>query len=305
MAMAKQDPPLKVEIPRPADDQPAWSRVGIIAALGFVVGVAWPRFAGVKIGPSAPDDDRAAPAAVATASPTAAPEAPAAPGGTGSPGAAPAGETLGNRQQVVVGPGKITRCFDKKNKKIEDCGQLQFDPVALPKLRELVKCPSAIGLEGKMSIGFNLDFQKKEVQVIKSKKSSMPTSTVQGILQCAAREFTNVSLDEVPNKHRRYTVFYTAAFYPPGKQPEGEAKPGSEEGESEASAGAMTSESEATGVATVNWDTALVRKEPKNGDVVARLVRGTRVKIVGRQNDWYKVEHGSATGWVHRASIGL
>jgi hypothetical protein len=301
--MAKQDPSLKVEIPRPADDQPAWSRVGIIAALGFVVGVAWPRLAGVKIGPSAPDDDRPAAAAVATAAPSAAPEASAAapsPSGTAAPGA-----ESGNRQQVVVGPGKITRCFDKKNKKVDDCGQLQFDPVALPKLRELAKCPSAIGLEGKVSIGFNLDFQKKEVQVTKSKKTSLPTSTVQGILQCAAREFTNVSLDEVPNKHRRYTVFYTAAFYPPGKQPEGEAKPGSDEGEEEAAAGATTSESEASGLASVNWDTALVRKEPKDGDVVARLVRGTRVKIIGRQNDWYKIEHGSAAGWVHRAAIGL
>lgn len=303
--MPKQDPPLKVEIPRPADDQPAWSRVGIIAALGFVVGVAWPRLAGVKIGPSAPDDDRPAAAAVATAAPTAAPDATAAPAASGAPGAAPAADAPGNRQQVVVGPGKITRCFDKKNKKVEDCGQLQFDPVALPKLRELAKCPSAIGLHAKMSIGFNLDFQKKEVQVTKAKKSSLPTSTVQGILQCAAREFTNVALDEVPNKHRRYTVFYTAAFYPPGKQPEGEVKPGSEDGEDEAAAGATTSESEAAGVATVNWDTALVRKEPKDGEVAARLVRGTRVKIVGRQNDWYKIEHGSATGWVHRAAIGL
>jgi hypothetical protein len=156
-----------------------------------------------------------------------------------------------------------------------------------------------------MAIGFNLDFQKKEVQVVKGKKTSLPNSTVQGILQCAAREFTNVSLDEVPNKHRRYTVFYTAAFYPPGKEPQGEAKPGSEDGDSEAAAGSTTSESEASGLATVNWDTALVRKDPKDGDVVARLVRGTRVKIVGRQNDWYKIEHGSATGWVHRAAIGL
>lgn len=303
--MPKQDPPLKVEIPRPADEQPAWSRVGIIAALGFVVGVAWPRLAGVKIGPSAPDDDRPAAAAVATAAPSAAPEASAAPAPSGAPAAAAPEAEGGNRQQVVVGPGKITRCFDKKNKKIEDCGQLQFDPVALPKLRELAKCPSAIGLEGKLSIGFNIDFQKKEVQVTKSKKTSLPMSTVQGILQCAAREFTNVSLDEVPNKHRGYTVFYTAAFYPPGKQPEAEVKPGSEEGEEGAAAGATTSESEASGLATVNWDTALVRKEPKNGDVVARLVRGTRVKIVGRQNDWYKVEHGSASGWVHRAAIGL
>ncbi len=48
----------------------------------------------------------------------------------------------------------------------------------------------------------------------------------------------------------------------------------------------------------MSWDTALVRGAPKEGDVVMRLVRGTRVKLVGRQNDWYKVEHRGKTGWM-------
>lgn len=312
MAMAKQEEKLKVEIPRPTDETPVWSRVGVIAAAGFLIGIAWPRLAGVRIGPTAPDDDRPQAAAVASAEPSALPRAePSAPAPV--PSAAPAGnsegaaqapaEASGNKQTVVIGPGKITRCWDKRNKKIDECGQLQFDPVAAPKLKELEKCQAALGLEGKMQIGFNVDFQKKEVQVIKGKKTSLPTSTVQGILQCAAREFSNVSLEEVPHEHRRYTLFYMASFYPPGKQPEGEAKPN--DSEEEPTAGKTTSESEASGMASVNWDTALVRKEPRDGDVVARLVRGTRVKIVGRQNDWYKIEHGSTTGWVHRAAVGL
>jgi hypothetical protein len=301
-----EDPPLKVEIPRPADDKPGWSRVGIIAALGFVVGIAWPRVAGVKIGPSAPEEPEAAAAAV-----SAAPSAGPAPAASALPSAgsqaAPAGEA-GNRQQVVVSPGTITRCFDKKNKRVDDCGQLGFDAVALPKLRELAKCPSAIGLEGKMSIGFNIDFQRKDVQVTqgKNKKTSLPSSTVQGILECAAREFSTVSLDAVESRYRRYTLSYTATFYPPGKQPEAEEKAkGSDDGEEPEKGETKTGDADASGLATVNWDTALVRKEPKNGDVVARLVRGTRVKIVGRQNDWYKVEHGTSSGWVHRAAIGL
>src|SRR5271167_4738345 len=47
--------PPAVEAPSGAADTPSWTRVGIIAAIGFIVGVAWPRLAGVRLGPSLPD----------------------------------------------------------------------------------------------------------------------------------------------------------------------------------------------------------------------------------------------------------
>ena len=40
-------------------------------------------------------------------------------------------------------------------------------------------------------------------------------------------------------------------------------------------------------------------------EVVARLVRGTKVKILGKQNDWYKIEANGKAGWVYRGAIGL
>ena len=55
MVFRKADGPLSVQIPRPAADRPSWSRVGVIAAVGFIVGVAWPRLAGVRLGPSVPE----------------------------------------------------------------------------------------------------------------------------------------------------------------------------------------------------------------------------------------------------------
>ncbi|WP_437783954.1 SH3 domain-containing protein [Sorangium sp. So ce1097] len=298
--MAKRQRPLTVDIPRPGDEQPVWSRVGVIALVGFVVGVAWPRLAGVRVGPSVPGDPKpTAESAAASAAPAAAAAAP----GTAEPEAKPP-EAAKNQQQVVVGPGRITRCSDKKSKKIEDCGELQFDPIALPRLRELAQCPAALGVDGKLPIGFELNFEKKEVQVVKGKKTTLPASTVSGILQCAAREFSNVSLEEVPRKYRRYSLVYTATFIPPGAQAEAaKTEVGSED--QEKAAGTTTSEAAASGLATVSWDTALVRGAPKEGDVVMRLVRGTRVKLVGRQNDWYKIEHRGKTGWVYRGSIGL
>ncbi|WP_437329150.1 SH3 domain-containing protein [Sorangium sp. So ce381] len=299
--MAKRQRPLTVDIPRPGDEQPVWSRVGVIALVGFVVGVAWPKLAGVRIGPSVPSDVKAT--AEATAAPASPPPAAAAPG-TAEPEAKPPEAAAKNQQQIVVGPGRITRCSDKKNKKVEDCGELQFDPIALPRLKELAQCPAALGVDGKLPIGFELNFEKKEVQVVKGKKTSLPASTVSGILQCAAREFSNVSLEEVPHKYRRYSLVYTATFYPPGAQAD-TAKAEAGGGEQEQAAGTTTSETAASGLATVSWDTALVRGAPKEGDVVMRLVRGTRVKLVGRQNDWYKVEHRGKTGWMYRGAIGM
>lgn len=313
--MGKTDRPLAVEIPRPGSEHPAWSRVGAIGLAGFLIGIAWPRIAGVRIGPSVPGDLRAQIEATATPAGSAAPRASAAPSGT----PAPSGSALApppaasaepaavpaNQELVVVGAGKITRCFEKKDKKVEDCEKLLFDPIAVPKLRDLAKCPSAMGLEGKMNIGFEINFDKKEVQVAKAKKTAgMPSTTVNGILQCAAREFSNVALEEVPHKYRRYTLSYGLTFYKPGKHPAGAAE-GADGADGESAAGATTSETEANGNAVIASDSVSLRKEPKGKEKVGRLVRGTKVKILAKQNDWYKVESGANVGWLYRSAIGL
>src|SRR5262245_6479099 len=115
--MAKQDPPLKVEIPRPGAQEPAWSRVGIIGAAGFLIGIVWPKLAGVQIAPGVPEDLRAQPEVTAPApAPSAAPVIPAL-ASSAAAAAAPADES--NRQLVVVGAGTISRCVDKKNKKVD------------------------------------------------------------------------------------------------------------------------------------------------------------------------------------------
>jgi len=55
MAQRSADGVPTVQVPSPAADTPSWTRVGVIAALGFIAGVAWPRLAGVRLGPSLPD----------------------------------------------------------------------------------------------------------------------------------------------------------------------------------------------------------------------------------------------------------
>jgi hypothetical protein len=306
--MAKSDRPLQIDIPRPGDETPAWSKVGIVAVVAFAVGILWPKLLGVKIGPGVPGEahgiadasGRAAAATAPSSSPSMAPSA--APSSSAAAAAA-------NAELVVVGASKVNKCFDKKDKKVEECDKLAFDPVASKKLKDLSSCPSALGLEGKMLLGFDLKFDKKEIEVVKPKKgNTLPSSTVKGIAECAAKEMQSVALEDIAHKHRRYSLTLELTFFPPGKHPEAASAEGADaddekSGKDQAAEG-KDAES-ASGSATVSWDTALLRKEPKDGDVVARLVRGTRVKIVAKDKDWFKVEHGGKTGWIYRGAVGL
>src|SRR6476620_10017623 len=74
----RKDVPLAVEVPSPERDKPAWVKVGVIAAVGFVIGIAWPRLVGVRLGPSAPGESASAAASASGAPAGRAPEAPPA-----------------------------------------------------------------------------------------------------------------------------------------------------------------------------------------------------------------------------------
>jgi hypothetical protein len=159
-----------VDAPSPAADNPSWTRVGVIAAIGFVVGVAWPRLAGVRLGPSLPDET-ASPIAAASASAT-----------------APAAEASS------VGAAATA----------------QNPP------------PSAA--------------------VPTSEPSAAPAASAAGLK-----------------------------------------------------------------AAQVEWEVALIRDSPKSGKVVARLPRGSQVRVGPVKDGWYPVTYGSDysnEGWVYRGAIG-
>lgn len=160
------------EEPLPSADAPSWSRVGVIAALGFIVGVAWPRLAGVRLGPSLPD---------VASSPVAAMSANAAAG-------SPAAEAVSVGAQAVEGT---------------------TPPVA----------------------------------VSVAEPSSAPPSAQAAVLKAVQ----------------------------------------------------------------VEWEVALVRDAPKTGKVIARLPRGTAVRVGPAKDGWYPVKYGSSyssDGWVYRGAIG-
>jgi hypothetical protein len=203
---------------------------------------------------------------------------------------------------ISVGQGFILNCWDYADAKQKECGSLQFDPIAVPKIKSLAQCPAAAGVAGKLSIGFDIDFRKKTVHPKVGKSTSVARESAETIIKCAEPLFENLGLWEVPHEHRHYTVFYTAELSPPGKQAETQSDHPAVEGRI---AGTTTGETPASGMATIGWDVALVRDAPKTGSVVGRILQGSKVKMVGRQGEWYRVQYGAIDGWIHRGAMGM
>jgi len=277
---AEAAPPKRGRLPRieSIEGQPL-HRVGIIALLGFGIGVVWPRLAGVSLVPEPPvehsvpaeaSDPRAAPAAALEAPP----------------------RELTPKERVAIGPAKITSCRDKDGKTVSSCGTLEVDTLLHPTLLALTGCPAASGAFGTLSLGLELDLAKGKVGKVQSGRStSLPASVTKEVLRCAEEGVSLLSTASVKGAHASYTVFYVLEFKTP-----------------EDVVAAHSEVTPASGKGTVRWQTALIRKEPaQGGEVLSRLLSGSEVIVTGRQGDWYRVKYDAQgrEGWVHGAALGL
>lgn len=296
-ASSAREVPLRVDLPGPKADRFMTSKVGIVAAIGFLAGVVWPRVIGVKIGPEVPGESKAPLAAKPETSGAASADVPEAPTLAGSAG----GEVDKVREQrVVVSEGRVVDCRRKKgDDKQGECGTLKVDSLLHPKLAALATCPSGLGLEGAVSVAFSIDFDKSTLDVLEGEKSKLPSSTVKGLFKCLMDDLAGIEIDKVPHTFPRYKVRYDLAFYPPGKELPEKAAPDAEGGKPDEA----TAE-QGLGRARVAWEKALLRKSAKDGEVVTRLPQGTRVDLLEKQGDWYRVKSGANEGWVHRQAIG-
>jgi len=175
MVRRREDAPLAVEVPPAGADRPSWGKVGIITAIGFIVGVVWPRVAGVRLGPSVPE------------------------------------------------------------------------------------APSAIGAASAAASG----------AVVEPLVARAPAS----VLPPAVAVAPAPSLPPAPAVSSAPTV--------------------------ETSSGGAT--------AQVTWEVALIRDAPKTGKILARLQRGTSLRIGAAKDGWYPVKYGDgfgSDGWVYRGAIG-
>jgi Bacterial SH3 domain len=287
-----RDRTLKVDIPKPEQDRPELGRVGVIAAVGFAIGVAWPWLAGVHLVPSPPTDEVLETVGGASAVPSSGPAPPSEAPSAALSVTAPERTTA---ETVKISTLQISGCRDGK-KKLKDCDRLGVDERLRGHLGVLASCDAARGATDTLSVGFELDLvQKAVVEVFPGKSTTFPKDKAHELIECARAELTGVKLDGLDHDHERYTVFYFVEFTPPGSAVVAGSAPAIEE------------TAEASGLATVGWDVAVVRDQPDDGKILTRLRFGTRVAVTSRRGKWYEVKYDAKgdKGWVHRNALGM
>lgn len=305
MALATEKrQPVKVEVPGSQEDGIKLGRVGVIAVVGFAIGIAWPRLAGVKLVPGVP-----VPAAVEASARqlTGAPleEKPA--GGEALPPPPPSASGEMPPERVLVSDVQVASCKNEHGKRVQACDRVDFDRVAREHLRELTACPGTEEASGVLSLGFELDFRGDKIKSIQSGKStSLEQDAVDKLVSCARARFANVSLVGIPHEQELYTLFYRLELLAtsPGKA----SKASGYEPANASSASVDVEATPASGRATVSWDVALVRAAPaRDGEVRARVLSGTRVVVTGKSGDWFRVKYDAKgnQGWVYRTAIGM
>jgi hypothetical protein len=297
--VAERQRSLKIEVPTPQQDKLRFGRVGVIALVGFLIGIAWPRLAGVKLVPGVPTEDET-PSVASSAEPAASapPAAAMKPAGPLEPATEPPPPVPEPGDRLKLSEAQIVSCRDTKGSKLDDCGALDFDRVARARLQTLAACPGAPSGTGALSLGFELDFRSNKIgKIERGKSTTLDDATAKALLECAEREFASASLSDLKHDHERYTVFYRVEFLSQAAAAQALAEGGD--------AGAEATS--ASGRATVTWEVAILRSTPKEGDIVARILRGTRVVVTGRQGDWYKVRYDAKgnEAWVFKSAIGL
>lgn len=294
--MVAREQRLEVKVPTKEEDNPRYARVGVIAGVGFFIGMVWPWLAGVKLVPSVPSEDRLALPALPVDSASAGasalpppPPLPILPKAAALPDAEP--------KRVKVGKATVKSCKNAQGETLSDCDLLNLDPVAAPKLEALQSCKGSETATGVLSLGLRVSFDKKKVKVLPGKSTSLPDDIAKTLLECAKKEFENVSLDSVAHNHPEYTVFYLA-----------ELSPRTETATEEQAVDGAGETTAMNGSATVSWVAAIVRDQPKReGKEVARLLSGTKVAVTGHQSTWYRVKYNSRgdEGWVFKSAIGM
>ena len=314
-----------IHVPTVRDDQPSWRKVGVIAAIGFVIGVAWPRMAGIRLGPSVPDG---APSSGASTQPTPAspPGAPASSSGAASatapapatlsmasssgagslaaPGSSsmpPSSQTTDDAVEVSVsvGHGSVASCetSDGATLKGSQCGGLAgLDAIVMPRLRRIARCKAAgPASPGRFRFDVSLDFARATLAIDLGRARS--TTSTDSLLACARSEMSGANIGAIEHEHPRYTLAYWVGLDARRTSPVTDP----------VAVPSASSPADADATAQVEWEVAIIRDAPKTGKVLARLQRGSTVRVGSPKDGWYPVKYGdgyAGEGWVYRGAIG-
>jgi hypothetical protein len=291
---------LQVEIPSAAEDKPRAGRVGLVVLGGALVGLLWPWLTGIKLVPEPPGGDERA---LALASVPSAEQSASAAAPPANPPAPPSAETAAEPETMApkrlrVSQPTVTSCRDSKDRRVEKCDELSFDRIALPRFAALENCPATSTAQGTLSLGFDLDLSSNKIARIASGKSTtLPAGATEALVTCARKEFQAASLEGLKHEHASYTLFYRIEFPPPDAPAAADSQ-----------ASAPADVTAASGSVTVGWVAAIIRDAPsRDGREIARVLSGTRMTVVARKGEWYKVKYDAkgSEGWVYKAAIGL
>lgn len=326
----RRDAPLAIDVPNRERDRPGWVKVGIIAAVGFLAGVAWPRIMGIRLGPNAPGET----STTAASSTQRAPESPpASVGATPSPTSdtpstnptsdEPTPPPVLEPPHLKVGKGVVLGCRSEEGerRKGRDCGSVNaIDLVVTPRIRKLVACSAARGQAGKLSVVVTTDFAHNKLSYEIGKSSNV--GNTDGLSTCLKSYLAGISLSGLPHSHPRYTIAYAATLSAPtpeaNETSERATEPSEEKPTSlpvretrphpEPKAAEPAQPTPARrGEAEVKWKVAFVRDAPNSGKVVGQLAQGARVRVGRSKDGWYAIQFGegfSTEGWIYREAIG-
>jgi len=287
-----------VMVPSAEADRPSWMKVGAIAAIGFAVGVVWPRLAGVRLGPNLPETSAAPAASAASAnapapSTTASGDLHALSTTTPAPPSASAAPATAAQPHVNVAHGSVSTCRTSSGESLRaaECGSLAgLDAIVIPRLRKLADCPAASGMSGRLSLSVHVDFDHG---ISAALGRGHGLSSPEPLLACANTALAGAGLASIAHDYSKYTVAYGLTF--------------SDAQATATTPGAASATATADGTALVEWEMAIVRDAPKTGKVVARLQRGTALRVGSAKDGWYPVKYGdgyASDGWVYRGAIG-
>jgi Bacterial SH3 domain len=330
MLARKADGPLTVQIPGPPQDRPSWRAVGILAAVGFVAGIAWPRLVGVRPGPNLPETSSTPaaqsasaipPGSAAASVPGSPPVDPRTPPGSASPpsaalaalppsasGGSGAAATPISAGRVTVLSGPILSCKTDGGDSLKgaDCGKLHgLDALIGPRLHKLAACPEAAAASGRLQVVLHLDFARGWLTA--DLGHTQTVASPDPLLACARADLAGVAIAGVGHDNPRYSVSYSVVF-DAGEPASGtSAAPAPENASDSTPAPSRSAAEPADGTAQVVWEVAIVRDAPKTGKVLVRLQRGAQVRIGAVKDGWYPIRYGDGNageGWVYRGAIG-
>lgn len=301
--LKSQRPPI-ISVPTAEDERFRFGKVGIMGILGLATGIVWPSLAGVHLVPAPPSEAPPATSASAAASGASETSAIAAAQAAAAVTKPPDGDqkSAGVRPPNVV-LAQVVNCRSKDARRQTHCDTPAIGAIVEEPLRALIACDGAENARGVLSLGFDVDFGNNKLDnFVAGKSTTLPSVTARQLVRCAEKDLGRVTLEGVSHPMTSYRVFYRLEFGTDPEQTPGIAaeKP---EGDSPASNEVVA----ASGRVTVTWDSALVRAKPKDGEVLARVLGGTRLTVTGHQGDWYRVKYDAkgSEGWVFKTAIGL